>query len=151
MGRGLPIGLPDFQPKDIAQDLLAVTGPGCGELVRLALQEKRRIGEGVIIHSQGFHDFGVRITQGPLAERVPLFLVAFPLGEDEELHRGSLAPRVGAHHPIAVALIIKIERHLGFLDLGVGVDHGFIGFARPSKQRPGDRVQQRGFTRAVLT
>ena len=40
LGCSLPVGLPDFQPQDAAQDALAVPWALLGELVRFTLQEE---------------------------------------------------------------------------------------------------------------
>ncbi len=41
--RRFTVGLPDFQPEDVAEDLLPVPRPGDGELVRLALQKNEAL------------------------------------------------------------------------------------------------------------
>ena len=144
--RAVPVLLPHFQPEDITQDFLAFTGILLGELVSLALQEERSIDKGIVIEPQGLLDPRLCVAGCFFGQRPPAVFVLHL-----EFQEGALVARQGALDTVGVAFMLEGQSDLGRLYGRMQVDDVTALAARFSEQSPGDRVEQGGFSRAVMT
>jgi hypothetical protein len=107
-----------------------------GKLVGLTLQKEGRVDESLVIHPQSLLDAGLRLSQGPLRQRLPrsilnqkiasIYRCPFPgrwslipsprflatILQYVKLQYGRLVARFGALDAIDVALIAKYEGYL---------------------------------------
>jgi len=130
------IALPGIQSEHTAQDLLALGRALLGELIGLALQEERGVGEGFIIEAQNILNALLSQAQGGLGDGT----IEACLCLDAQFEGGGFIAFFGAGHHITITLIIKLKFD-GCLG-GVGVNQGVITGARFTKQGPGDGIQQ---------
>ena len=139
----------DGQAEDFRQDAFALAGPPGGEFVGAALQDEHRVDEGVVVHVQELHDFGLGLADGVAAQGAvaPGCRVEAVQFEGREAAAGAQAAL--AQHAVAVALEVEDELDLAFL-LAQAHDVVEAFGARLAPQRPGDGVQQGRFAVAVV-
>jgi hypothetical protein len=144
VGSAFAVRLPDFQPQNTAQNFLTPGRWLLGKLIGFALQEKGDIDKSLVIEVQNLFNARLCFAHSPFGERAPhRFLLAPGALLNLELQHRRLATGQGADDAIDVALIGKGKSH--FRRLRLQVDDRLIPLARLPKERPGHRIQQRGF------
>ena len=143
------------QAQDAAQDLLALGRLLLGELVRAALEQKRRVDERLVVDAQARVDGGLRLAHAARGERLVRARAGLDDLEFQPRLRGLARRRLLVAADDAVARLVEVERqvHLHLAradaqDLLVGL--ALVGrLAGLAPDGPGDGVQERALALAV--
>jgi hypothetical protein len=120
-----------------------------GELVGAALGQQRGVDECVVIQPQQTVDAVLCAAHRAFRKAPPGFRRRVPGLQLEQREGGFLLDAALADHQVTRPGHLKLQRHPGLAQ--VLMDQ-VVGRGRPrlAPQRPGDRIQQRGFPRAVF-